>query len=88
VSRPPAPRNAGIIIGGSGQSFNDDDEQTDDVEDLDNIDGFPVSQGTRAYWSDENNACLFDLAIEQRRTGMACRAMAKWPSSPRYKGNL
>jgi hypothetical protein len=69
VSRPPAARNAGIIIGGSGQSFNDDDEQTDDVEELDSIGGFPVSQGTRAYWSDENNACLLDLAIEQRRTG-------------------
>jgi hypothetical protein len=69
VSRPPAPNNGGINIGGSGQSFNDDDERTDDVEELDNIGGFPVSQGTRAYWSDENNACLLELAIEQCRAG-------------------
>jgi hypothetical protein len=34
VSRPPAPRNGGITIGGSGQSFNEDNEQTDDVEEL------------------------------------------------------
>jgi hypothetical protein len=70
VSRPPAPRNVGIIIGGSGQSLNDDDEQTDDVEELDSIDGFSVSQDTRAYWSNENNVCLLELAIEQHRAGI------------------
>jgi hypothetical protein len=39
------------------------------VEELDNISGLSVSQGTRAYWSNENNACLLELAIEQRRAG-------------------
>jgi hypothetical protein len=28
-----------------------------------------VRQRTRAYWSDENNACLLELAMEQRRAG-------------------
>jgi hypothetical protein len=69
VSRPPAPRSAGIIIGCSDQSFNGDDEQINDVEELDSISGFPVSQGTRAYWSGENNVCLLELAIEQRKAG-------------------
>jgi hypothetical protein len=42
----PTPRNGGIDIDGSGQSFNDDDELTNDVEELGGIDGLPVSQGT------------------------------------------
>ncbi|CAL4909936.1 unnamed protein product [Urochloa decumbens] len=67
-SRPPVPRNGGINIGGSGQSFNDD-EELPDVDDFGSVGGLPVSQGTRAFWSDENNACLLQLAVEQRRAG-------------------
>jgi hypothetical protein len=65
----PYTKECGIDIDGSGQSFNDDDELTNDVEELGGIDGLPVSQGTWVYWSDENNAYLLQLALEQRRGG-------------------
>jgi hypothetical protein len=69
VSRPPAPTNGGINIGGSDQSFNDDEDLSDGVEELGRNGGHSVRQRTRAYWSDENNACLLELAMEQRRAG-------------------
>jgi hypothetical protein len=69
VSRPPAPTIGGINIGGSGQSFNDDEDLSDGVEELGSNGGHSVRQRTRAYWSDENNACLLELAMEQRRAG-------------------
>ena len=64
VSRPPAPRNGGINISGSVQPINDDEELSDDVEELGSSGGHLVSQGSRAFWSDENNACLLQLALE------------------------
>jgi hypothetical protein len=39
------------------------------VEELGSNYGDPVRQRTRAYWSDENNACLLELAMVQRRAG-------------------
>jgi hypothetical protein len=69
VSHPPAPRNGTININDSGQSINDDEELSDGVEEFGNGVGNPVRQRTRAYWSDENNACLLELAIVQRRAG-------------------
>jgi RIO-like serine/threonine protein kinase len=39
------------------------------VEELGSNYGDPVRQRTRAYWSDENNACLLELAKVQRRAG-------------------
>jgi hypothetical protein len=69
VRRPPAPRNGIINISDSVQSINDDEELSDGVEEFGNGVGNPVRQQTRAYWSDENNACLLELAIVQRRAG-------------------
>jgi hypothetical protein len=69
ASRPTAARNGAINIGGSGQFINDDEELSDGVEELGSNYGDPVRQRTRAYWSDENNACLLELAMVQRRAG-------------------
>jgi hypothetical protein len=69
VRHPPAPRNGIINISDSVQSINDDEELSDGVEEFGNGVGNPVRQQTRAYWSDENNACLLELAIVQRRAG-------------------
>lgn len=54
---------------GSGAPFNNDEAMEDHVEDLASSGGPPVSNVDRAHWSDENNACLLELCIEQRRAG-------------------
>jgi hypothetical protein len=65
--RPRAARSAGRgQASRSGDLFtNDHEEPEDEVEEMGSSNGPPVSQGSRAFWSDENSACLLQLCLEQ-----------------------
>ncbi|KAG8065682.1 hypothetical protein GUJ93_ZPchr0004g39919 [Zizania palustris] len=49
---------------------NGDEEEGDDVEELASSGGHAVRLLNRAQWNDVNNACLLELCIEQRASGM------------------
>ncbi|KAG8076788.1 hypothetical protein GUJ93_ZPchr0006g45668 [Zizania palustris] len=76
VPRPPRALRAQRSVG-RGQAHvsippfdNGDEEEEDDVEELASSGGHAVRLLNRAQWNYVNNACLLELCIEQRASGM------------------